>query len=117
MPREYAKRDDNYVTTLIGVDMTTGLLPTKVYVDETTHRLLVSSKVTSGIAAYDSDGVLRDITAVESATTPGMYGLLVLTSTGQDISGGTAAADGAFDDMAGSDLEFMDGNSMAFMSE
>ena len=45
---EDAKRDRNYVTTLMGVDMTTGLLPTKVYVDETTHRLLVSAVITSG---------------------------------------------------------------------
>jgi len=47
MASETAKRDDNYVTTLMGVDMTSGLLPTKVYVDETTHRLLVSAVITS----------------------------------------------------------------------
>lgn len=45
---ENAKRDQNYVTTLMGVDMTTGILPTKVYVDESTHRLLVSAIVTGG---------------------------------------------------------------------
>jgi hypothetical protein len=44
---ENSKRDENYITTLLGVDMTTGLLPTKVYVDETTHRLLVSAVITS----------------------------------------------------------------------
>ena len=48
MPIENAKRDQNYKTTLQGVDMTTGLLPTNVYVDETTHRLLVSAIITSG---------------------------------------------------------------------
>lgn len=32
----------------MGVDMTTGILPTKVYVDESTHRLLVSAIVTGG---------------------------------------------------------------------
>lgn len=47
MARETAKKDDNYVNTLMGVDMTTGLLPTKVYVDEVTHRLLVSAVITS----------------------------------------------------------------------
>lgn len=47
MSTETAKRDPNYVTTIMGVDLTTGLLPTKIYVDETTHRLLVSAVVTS----------------------------------------------------------------------
>ena len=49
MALENAKRDQNYVTTLMGVDMSTGLVPTKVYVDETTHRLLVSAVVTSSV--------------------------------------------------------------------
>ena len=53
MPVENAKRDQNYVTTLQGVDMTTGLLPTAVYVDETTHRLLVSAVLTSGTVEID----------------------------------------------------------------
>lgn len=47
MSTETAKKDPNYVSTLMGVDLTTGLLPTKVYVDETTHRLLVSAVVSS----------------------------------------------------------------------
>lgn len=45
---ETAKRDPNYVTTLMGVDMTTGLVPTNVFVDESTHRLLVSAIITGG---------------------------------------------------------------------
>lgn len=44
---EAARKDPNYVSTLMGVDLSTGLLPTKVYVDETTHRLLVSSTLSS----------------------------------------------------------------------
>jgi hypothetical protein len=62
------------------------------------------------------DGLFYNVSVVESTSTPGVYGLVVLSSTGADISGGGAAADGAFDDMAGNDLEFMDGNSMDFMS-
>jgi hypothetical protein len=54
---ENAKRDDNYVTTLLGVDMTTGLVPTKVYVDETTHRLLVSAVITSDTSAPSTSSV------------------------------------------------------------
>lgn len=48
MAAESAKKDNNYVSTLIGVDMTTGLLPTRVFVDESTHRLLVSAVITGG---------------------------------------------------------------------
>ena len=44
---ENHKRDDNYVPTPF-VDMSTGLYPTKIYVDETTHRLLTNT-VISGI--------------------------------------------------------------------
>lgn len=54
---ENAKRDQNFVTTLMGVDMTTGTLPTRVYVDETTHRLLVSAVVTSGLVPTSCDYV------------------------------------------------------------
>lgn len=50
MALENAKRDDNFVTTLQGVDMTTGKLPTRIYVDEATHRMLVSTVVTGGVA-------------------------------------------------------------------
>lgn len=46
MAIEDAQRDQNYVPTLLGVDMTTGEEPTKVYVDEDTHRLLVSAVIT-----------------------------------------------------------------------
>ncbi len=38
-----AKRDSNYVTTFIGVSSADGITPVTVYVDPTTHRMLVSS--------------------------------------------------------------------------
>jgi len=37
-----AKRDDNQVTTLLGVSNADGITPVTLYVDPTTHRLLVS---------------------------------------------------------------------------
>ncbi len=37
-----AKRDDNQVTTLIGVSNADGTTPVTLYVDPVTHRLLVS---------------------------------------------------------------------------
>jgi len=42
------------------------------------------------VKAFDANGVLQNITAVESTTTPGVWGLVVLTSTGADISGGSS---------------------------
>jgi hypothetical protein len=53
MSLENQKRDDNYIPTPF-VDMSTGLLPTKIYVDETTHRLLVNAVITSPTLATES---------------------------------------------------------------
>lgn len=46
-----AKRDGNFVTTLLGVSSSDGVTPVVLWADETTHRLLVSatSTVTSVI--------------------------------------------------------------------
>src|SRR3972149_5532289 len=38
-----AKRDNNYVTTLIGVSSSDGATPVTIYVDPDTHRMLVSA--------------------------------------------------------------------------
>lgn len=58
---ENSKRDDNYVPTLAGVDMTTGKLPTLLFVDETTHRLLVNAVITSMPAiTIDTTGLATD---------------------------------------------------------
>ena len=38
-----AKRDNNMVTTLIGVSSVDGITPITIYVDPVTHRLLVSA--------------------------------------------------------------------------
>jgi hypothetical protein len=65
MSTETAARDPNYVTTLMGVDLTTGLLPTKVYVDETTHRLLVNSAVASFAPLLAGEDLTADRLKVE----------------------------------------------------
>ena len=123
MALENANRDDNRITTLMGVDMTTGKLPTKVYVDESTHRLLVSAAITSGgggtqytedaAAAADPVGtavnLIRKDTPATITTTDGdnvaqrgtNYGAAytqVVTSAGAFVDtfgGGTQYADGA----------------------
>ncbi len=43
-----AKRDENFVTTLLGVSSSDGITPVVVYADPTTHRLLVDTVAYSG---------------------------------------------------------------------
>jgi len=69
MAIETARRDPNYVTTLMAADMTTGLVPTKVYADETTHRLLVSAVITSGSFSISSGGVTNFATSQVALST------------------------------------------------
>lgn len=57
MATETSKRDPNYVTTIMGVDLTTGNFPTKIYVDETTHRMLTNDLVVNGLSVPASDYV------------------------------------------------------------
>ena len=51
-----AKRDDNYITTLIAVSNADGATPVTLYADPTTHRLLVSA--TAGVLDDLSDVVI-----------------------------------------------------------
>ena len=51
-----AKRDDNYVPTLIAVSNADGVTPVTLYADPTTHRLLVSA--TAGTLDDLSDVVI-----------------------------------------------------------
>lgn len=51
-----AKRDDNYITTLLGVSSSDGSTPVDVYTDPTTHRLLVNATITGSA----SDGAIVD---------------------------------------------------------
>ncbi len=46
-----AKRDSNRVTTMMGVDSLTGLVPLNLVIDETTGRLLVTSIITGAKAS------------------------------------------------------------------
>lgn len=50
-----AKRDQNQVTTLIAVSSSDGLTPVTVYVDPTTHRLLVDAIASGGQTPWTSD--------------------------------------------------------------
>lgn len=79
MPKEQANRDDNFVTTLLGVDMSTGLLPTKVYVDETTHRLLVSAVISSPSDLATEATLAKTLTPIGNN-----FDYIGITNTGAD---------------------------------
>lgn len=90
-----AKRDGNWVPTLIGVSSVDGVTPTLVYVDPTTHRLYVditgasgtgdvvgpSSATDNAIARFDSTTgkLIQNSTVIIADTTGNMSGLQKLT--------------------------------------
>lgn len=51
-----AKRDENHITTILGVSSVDGVTPVVIWADPTTHRLLVdmSGATTSGVGAPSS---------------------------------------------------------------
>lgn len=66
-----AKRDDNFVTTLIAVANSDGLTPAELWADPTTHRLLVHA---TGTITAQSD-------KKSTASTPGSSVIVANTST------------------------------------
>lgn len=95
MATETAGRDPNYVTTIMGLSLGSPHVPTQVYVDETTHRLLVSAAITSGgTTQYAEDSVhisgdmgtmalaVRNDTGSVLAGTDGDYVPLTTDNTG-----------------------------------
>lgn len=75
-------RDNNRVPTLIGVDSSTGTIPTTVYVDPTTHRMLVDA--TGG-------GGTGTVTSVSVATANGFAGTVATQTTTPVITVSTTA--------------------------
>lgn len=100
MAIETAKRDPNYVTTIMGVGMS-GQLPTDVFVDESTHRLLVNAVISGGGA---SDGAILDgansaiRATVLTLTSSNPQTVAIVDGTGAQITsfgGGTQYTDAA----------------------
>lgn len=54
-----AKRDANYITTLIAVSNVDGTTPVTLYADPTTHRLLVSLSSTAGVTVTTPTGTVN----------------------------------------------------------
>jgi len=72
-----AKRDSNYVTTLIGVSSVDGKTPVTIYVDPVTHRVLTSAMGGSGVAGLDTQVQFNDGGAMA-----GNAGLTFVKATG-----------------------------------
>lgn len=89
-----AKRDANYVPTLIGVSSSDGTTPITIYVDPTTHRMLVdlaggSGTVTS-VSVVTANGISGSVAT--ATTTPAITLTLGnITPSGVQISGLTAS--------------------------
>lgn len=66
-----AKRDQNYVTTLIGVSSVDGVTPVTVWVDPVTHRLLIQNAA----------GGLGTVTSVSVTTANGVSGSVATATT------------------------------------
>lgn len=86
-----AKRDENFIPTLLGVSNADGTTPVTIYVDPTTHRMLVSATGSSFGDAETPSGTVNGINATFTlANTPSPAGSLILTKNGQVMkSGGT----------------------------
>lgn len=85
-----AKRDNNYVPTLIGVSSADGITPVLVYVDPITHRVLVQSASGSGtvtsVSVISANGFAG--TVATATTTPAIT--ISTTVTGVLKGNGTA---------------------------
>lgn len=81
-------RDNNRVPALIGVSSSDGSTPTTVYVDPTTHRVLVDA--TGGLSFADSEtpsGAINGSNVTYTlAHTPSPAGSLILTVNGQVLA-------------------------------
>jgi len=79
-----AKRDGNFVTTLLGVSNADGSTPVVVYADPTTHRLLVDL-AGSGTAVDDEtpSGAFNGINATYTLAHTPLAGTLLLFLNGQ----------------------------------
>lgn len=68
-----AKRDENRIPTLIGVSSSDGVTPVLVYVDPTTHRLLVDSSGGSGFTLLPATGTINGVNAAFTFTQQPTY--------------------------------------------
>ena len=88
-----AKKDDNRIATLIGTSSSDGATPINVYVDPTTHRLLVDNATTSGTVTSVSVVTANGISgSVATATTTPAITLTLGVITPTSVNGLTLAS-------------------------
>jgi len=80
-----AKRDQNYVPTLLGVSVTDGVTPVPIYADPTTHRLYVDLG-TSGGSPLTTKGDIYTFSTVDTRLPVGPDGT-VLSSDSTEATG------------------------------
>lgn len=83
-----AKRDDNYVPTLIAVSNADGTTPVTLYADPTTHRLLVS--LASFSDAETPSGAINgtNLTFTLANTPSPAASLMLVLNSGVQVAGG-----------------------------
>lgn len=110
-----ASRDQNFVTTLLGVSNVDGITPVKIYADPVTHRLLTDTASGSGtvtsVSVVTANGFAG--TVATATTTPAIT--LTTTITGILKGNGTAISAGVASDVD-SILPTQTGNSGKFLT-
>lgn len=103
-----AKRDQNFVTTLLAVSSVDGITPVPVYANPITHRLLVDIPSGSGsvtdVSVVSANGFAG--TVATSTTTPAIT--LSTTITGLLVGNGTAISAA----VSGTDIKTVNGTSL-----
>lgn len=92
-----AARDENRITTLLGVSSADGVTPVTIYADPTTHRLLVDNASSGGITIGTTTitggtdkGILYDDNGVVGEYTPSAS-LILATDASKNVQGLTTA--------------------------
>lgn len=92
-----ARRDNNYITTLIAVSSLDGISPVTLFADPVTHRLLVSSSGGSGITMEVPSGTIDGSNVTFTVGNEPRFvvidGLVRRDTKGYNYSGGTITVD------------------------
>lgn len=99
MTIENAKRDENFVPTLLGVSSADGVTPIRVWADPDTHRLLVdlgAGVVGPGSSTDDAIATWDGTTGETLQNTTVTIVAGVVNATGYKAGGTAAVADGTY---------------------
>ena len=88
-----AKRDANYITTLLAVSNVDGTTPVTLYADPTTHRLLVSITTNVETPTGTVNGVNTTFTVLNEPKFVVIDGMIRFSTLGYTYSGGTIEVD------------------------